>query len=140
MRLKLWPSLNTGDTSSYILKEEYFFFLPSSVSTSATVPDAASQPQSSYLRSPDPQHCHTPPSLVSEFPLLTWCCFLVPPSVCCFPLVKFCLLSSCSKEFLVYTASVLAGIFQPIPDFYFEQPKLEKSTFFDSAWSIFSPG
>ena len=50
-----------------------------------------------------PHHCHVPSSSVSEFPFLISFCFLVPPSICVFPLVKFLPPSSVALKNSLFT-------------------------------------
>lgn len=140
MCLKLWPSLTTGDTSSYILEEEYFFPCPV---LSQHLPQSQILALSLSLLTRGvhtPTHCLVPPCLVSEFPLLTSFYFLVPSSVCCFLLVKFLPSFQLLKEIPCLHCLSSGRDVSSLSDFYFEQPKLEKSTFFDFEWSTFSPG
>lgn len=84
-----------------------------------------------------PHHCHLPPSLVSEFPFLISFYFLVPSSICVFPLVKFLppfqLLWRIPCLHCLNAGKDVSET--PIPDFFLEQTLLEKSAFFDFGWS-----
>lgn len=89
-----------------------------------------------------PHHCHLPPSLVSEFPFLICFYFLVPLSICGFPLVMF--LPSFESLWRIHCLHCLdsgkdvSEISHPwlLP----EAAITGESTFFDFGQSMFSPG
>lgn len=85
---KMTVMLHKGNENKGLLKKEYLFLAQFSHNIHHS-PRSWCSASVFLTEQSRPHHGHLPPSLVSEFPFLISFYFLVPSSICVFPLVKF---------------------------------------------------